>query len=77
VPAGNGRVGNLKRVFFHPANGRALHVQVKRATGHALVQDNKFGHSFVEMIMVAVNFKSNANQVCSAVFFNQLAEFAK
>ena len=44
VMAGDGRVGDLKRVVLDAADGGAIRVQFMRATGHALSQDNKFGH---------------------------------
>jgi hypothetical protein len=44
VVAGNGAVGDLKGVILHAADRGAIHIQLKRAAGHALVQDNKFGH---------------------------------
>jgi len=54
VMAGNGRVGDLKRVILHAANGRAFHVQLVDATSHVLIQDNKFGHSLMSPIMGAI-----------------------
>ncbi len=44
VMAGNGGVGDLKRVVIHPANGGAVHGQFVGATSHALVLDNKLCH---------------------------------
>src|SRR5271169_6960523 len=58
---GNRRIGDLKRVILHAPDRGALRLQIEDATGHALVQDNKFGHSLMNSIMSASRFKSNGN----------------
>jgi hypothetical protein len=44
---GNGGVGDLKCIILHAANGRAFDLQLERAAGHALVQDNEFRHNYL------------------------------
>src|SRR5665213_1428798 len=68
VMAGNRTVGNLKSIILHAADGGAFVNQLERAPGHALVQDNEFGHRLFDAIMGAAAFMSNANLKAAAFF---------
>jgi len=49
--AGDGCLGDLEHIVLDPANRGAIHVQLVRAAGQALSQNNKFGHGLTEPIM--------------------------
>ena len=41
---------NLKGIILHATDGGALNVEFERPSGHALIQDNEFGHRMFSAI---------------------------
>src|SRR5262249_44284502 len=56
--ARNRTVGDLKGVVLDASYGGAFNVQLERPSGHALVQDNEFGHRLYGLIMSTAVSKS-------------------
>src|SRR5215813_5930784 len=59
--AGNGRLGDLKCIVLHSADGGFVHLQFMCAAGHARAQENQFRHicESGKAIISTGRFKSN------------------
>ena len=74
--AGDGRLGDLKHVILDAANRGAIHVQLVRAAGQALSQNNKFGHGLTISRLWSRRVSSQT-EIWENDFFNPAAQSAR